>query len=502
MIAFAAQAQITRGIKGDYITENYPEVSFIWNTADPRPMDKSQFILTENDKNIDFVFENLKAGTPKQNKKSILFLWEDMLSHKHQSENTQALLYKFFSQTSFSANDKFNVAWFNRINPGEKVLHLFRSEFTTETEALARDINSYTRSKQKFDKTGHPDESDLYLAINDGIDLLKKEPADRVGVIVVVTAGLNLKVSGASTEMETVRKKAVEAGIPIYVVKYPEYMGNTPEVNTLAENTYGTTVMLKHTMVDQALYDLQAVYKNMDARLQGQDYKLTFVTSADRDGKAHPIRLSVNKVQQELREFTAPTKTFWMWVKEHLWLCIGLILLLIGLIVLIIVLAVTSSKKRKRREAENKAEVQRKLDAASQERANWERQQAAKEEQQRNKERQKVEEAEAARLLQLMQTKNMFPRLQCTVGDETTTYQVTKPITRLGRGEGNDVVLKHQTVSKYHAKIVFTGSAFEVENKSTSYTQGIIVNGQFFQKATLKSGDIIGLGEAVVTFYV
>ena len=63
-------------------------------------------------------------------------------------------------------------------------------------------------------------------------------------------------------------------------------------------------------------------------------------------------------------------------------------------------------------------------------------------------------------------------------------------------------MLPHQTVSGFHAEIRFTGAAFEIINKSQSYTQGIIVNGQFFQQCTLKSGDKIGLGEAIITFYV
>ena len=75
-------------------------------------------------------------------------------------------------------------------------------------------------------------------------------------------------------------------------------------------------------------------------------------------------------------------------------------------------------------------------------------------------------------------------------------------LTQLARYDSNDVVLPHQTVSGYHAEIRFNGVAFEVVNRSHSYKQGIIVNGQFFQQCLLKSGDKIGLGEALITFYV
>lgn len=364
-----------------------------------------------------------------------------------------------------------------------------------------QDVAGYKRSNETF--TVNPDQTDLYQAINDGIDMLKNEPADRVGVIVVITAGLNMKASGATTEMESAKKKAVEAGIPIYVVKYRELYGDVPEVNSLAKGTYGDVLYLDDQKVDRALLDLQELYKKgIDERIKGVDYKLTFKTSAERDGKPHAISMTVNKVPQNLREFTAPSRTFGQWVKEHLWLCIALVLLVIILIVVIILIIVTSSKKRKAREAENQAEVQRRIDASNQERVNLENKMAAQAEQQRNAEKAKADQAEAARLLQVMRTKNMFPRLQCNVGGETFSYQINRTVTRIGRGKDNDVVLNHQTVSSHHAEIIFSGSAFEVVNKSTSYSQGIIVNGQFFQRAVLKSGDIIGLGEAVVTFYV
>lgn len=504
LLAIFAQAQITRGLKGEYNTENYPEVSFVWNTADPNVMNKSQFVLSENDKNIDFKFATVKDNINNSYKKSVLFLWEDMKSHNRQTEKTRELLQGFFSRTAFNSNDRFNVAVFNRKDVGDNgVLKTLMSDFVQDTGRLLEEINKYRESTRLYKENEYPKQSDLYLAINEGVNLLKKEPSDRIGVIVVVTAGLNLKAAGATTEMETVRKNATDAGIPIYVVKYHELAGDTPEINMLAENTYGSVIKLTSDKVNDAVLDLQRVYNNIGARYYGQDYKITFTTSAKRDGKPHPIRLTVNKVSQPIRPFTAPERTFGLWLKENLVLFIILIVLALGLIIGIILLAVNAKRKREKREAANQAQIQSKLDAASQERANWERRQAAKEAQQKAEEQQKALLEEEVRLLQLMQTKNMFPRLQCAVSGNTFSYLINKPVTKLGRvKDGNDVALDNQTVSRHHAEIRFTGSAFEVVNKSTSYQQGVIVNGQFFQKATLKSGDIIGLGEAVITFYV
>ena len=167
-----------------------------------------------------------------------------------------------------------------------------------------------------------------------------------------------------------------------------------------------------------------------------------------------------------------------------------------------ILLIVFGAKKRKRREAENKAKMQQEIDRANQEQERWRREQERKEQERRAAEERKAQEAETNRLLQLMQTKNIYPRLRCSDSTKSFSYLINKPVTKVGRNEDNDVVLNNQTVSKYHAEIKFTGATFEIVNKSTSYKQGVVVNGQFFQKTSLKSGDVISLGEAVITFYV
>lgn len=500
VVALVGQAQITRGVKGGYNTENYPEISFIWNTADPNPMEKSQFILMENDQPVSFSFSQVNNNRSRAtNKKSILILWEDMKSHNSQTDNTRELLLRFFEETELGRNDRFNVAVFNRLNPGENVLRPLLPEFVQDNDRLLRVVADYRKSTQEFAQ--YPKQSDLYQAINEGINLLKREPADRVGVIVVVTAGLNVRAAGATTEMETVRQSANEAGIPIYVVKYP-IEGNTPEVNTLAENTYGRTIMFHRDRVDDALSDVRNMYNDLDNRCYGRDYRFTFTTSAERDGKTHPLLLTVNRSQQQLPPFTAPEMTFRLWIQEHMALFIVLVVLAIGLIVTIILLIVGSNRRRREREAANEAKIQQELAATRQEKQQWMMQQQAKEARQQAAADEQRRLEEEARMHQLMQTKNMFPRLQCSLAGKAFNYTIQQPLVKIGRASDNDLVLDHQTVSKHHAEICFTGAAFEVVNKSATYKQGIIVNGQFFQKTTLKSGDIIGLGEAVITFYL
>ena len=86
------------------------------------------------------------------------------------------------------------------------------------------------------------------------------------------------------------------------------------------------------------------------------------------------------------------------------------------------------------------------------------------------------------------------------MGTDTFTYQIDKPKTLIGREPDNDLILSDDKVSRHHAEIIFNGSSFEIIDKRS--TNKVIVNGQFVERAALKSGDIIGLGEVVLTIYI
>lgn len=497
-------AQPQRGIKGEYNTSNYPEVSFVWNSPDPVVLEKTAFTLNDESNNpIEF---QLTVLPPKDTvyKKSVLFLWEDMKSHSNQTENTRKLLVDFFKKTVFDNSTKFNIAVFNRKSDLEKsVLKTLMPNFIGNKSELISKIEGYEKSSRVFKDS--PTETDLYSAIEEGIEILKKEPSDCVGVIMVITAGRNMKASGASTEMATILDDARRAGIPIYVVKYHQIAGDSPEVNSLAEKTFGQKINLTDGIVDQTVAELQNIYENLDKNCYGLDYKFTFTTDVPRDGKQHRLYLSVDKTPRLIPPFTAPSMTFGLWVKEHIVLFIFLILSLVGFIVLAIWLIMRFAKKYKERDAENKAQLQQEIDRANQERANLAdivNIQKQKEEAKQREEAQKAREAEEKSLLQRMHVKNLYPRLQCEVAENSFTYTINQLVTRVGRNENNDVVLPHHTVSGFHAEIRFNGTSFEVFNRSQSYRQGIIVNGQFFQQCTLRNGDMIGLGEAVIMFYV
>lgn len=509
LLCLVVQAQPQRGLKGEYDVTEFPKVTFVWNSPNPEPIDATRFSLTENENLLEFIVHEISVDNSKAIKKSILVLWEDMASHNRQSEFSRTLLSRFFSEVPLCAEDCFNVAVFNRKHDCQQhVLTPLLDNFTTDGEVLADAIGEYERSSEFF--STFPMQSDLYMAVNEGIGILKKEPADRMGIIIVVTAGLNVKAAGASTEMETVRQNAIRAGIPIYVVKYP-VSGNTPEVNILAESTFG--LVSSGIDLEDALNNLKEFYNQFNRRLHGRDYKFTFTTETERDGKVHPIKLKVDKVNRPMPPYKAPGQTFGMWAKSHILLVIFLFVALIVFVFLTIFLAKKNKGERQKHEEELRMQMeqqQKESELRNRETIdNLRREQQTKELaiQREREEHARVEEEE--RLTKLMQTKNLYPRLQCQMGNESFIYSIVKPHVTLGRNDDNDVVFNsrndhfdNMTISGYHAEIFFDGTVFEVVNVSRSYTQGIVVNGQLCQRSALRSGDMIGLGEALLTFYL
>lgn len=92
------------------------------------------------------------------------------------------------------------------------------------------------------------------------------------------------------------------------------------------------------------------------------------------------------------------------------------------------------------------------------------------------------------------------PRLHCKIGNRSFDYVMNKPIVRIGRNNTNDVILDAKTVSRFHATIKHNGSEFELIDNNSS--NKVIVNGRFVERTILRNSDIIGLGEALITFYL
>ena len=468
----------------------FPKISFDWKEYSTVQRTKADFSLIENEQHIPFEMTELYNNKAK----TVLFLWEDMASHSGQYKAFKQVLTSFFS-VDIENGDKFNVLVFNRrpfnAKSGGQNWHPLSEDFLSGTEILNK-INAYQSSGVHYPKD--PISADLYASVEDALKLLNENKKDDK-MIVLLTAGLNVSLSGATKERASLEEDARKANIPIYVVYYP-YSGNThipSNIKGIAENTYGKVISVEN--VPEAADKLIDYYLNLNTR----NYRFCFITNQKRDGKQHSIMLQVENEKNEQMRFYAPNMTFKVWVKENLWLFIAMVVPTVILLGIVIWLIARKSAKRYRKITENNAEKQRQINELK-ERQEREKQEREEAERRRNEEESyKLKKEEEERLCQLMHSKNLFPRLHCQVDGEGFIYNISKIHTTIGRiGYDNDVIFAHATVSKHHAEIVFTGICFEIIDKGS--TNKVIVNGDFYQRATLKDGDIIGLGEAVIIF--
>lgn len=491
-------AQIERGMKGSYDTEFYPKVSFTLNEKNPNRLDKTDFKITEN--GVPVVINEvtpLSPNIPKRSK-NILILWEDMASHQNQYRFANKVITEFLNQVD--PNDKFNIATFNRkkdANPA--VLQPLLTGFTKDKTLLLNAVNSYRKKNERF--YPYPESSDLYLAINEGVTMLNKLPdaSNNIQVIIVITAGLSIKASGANTDILTPIAAATNADIPVYMIKY-KFRGDTPEVNMLTEKTFGERIAT--TDANLASTELKKYYDNMTTRHYGHDYKITFTSQAKRDGQPKEIKLSVASESKIVVPFQYEISILEWFKANFILFIIGVVVLVV--VVIVIIQQVAKNKNKQRRIEFEMQRIANEADykiAVAEQQAEQDRLNRMRiDEAQRNKEENEKRRVENERLANLMQTRNLYPRLQYMVGNENKSFTIQKPLTTIGRLAPNDLALGYKTVSQEHARIVFNGAGFEIINLSK--TNQILLNGKFVQSAALKSGDRIGVGEVTLNFYL
>ncbi|HMA93940.1 MAG TPA: sigma 54-interacting transcriptional regulator [Polyangiaceae bacterium] len=81
---------------------------------------------------------------------------------------------------------------------------------------------------------------------------------------------------------------------------------------------------------------------------------------------------------------------------------------------------------------------------------------------------------------------------------EPQLVAIHKPVTTLGREQGNDVYLEEADVAEHHAQIVFDGRDFQIEELDKRGE--ILINGKKKRRARLVNGDRIQLGSAQIGF--
>lgn len=484
-MATTLSAQYTGIIRDGFNVEKFPEVSFIYHSDDPDILDDGEsWTLTENGVKKQIIHERLSnddAILPL----SVLVLWEDMAYNgRGQFDFTRDVLSGFFIDEAVKSSDRFAIYSFNRRKNTSPVLRQITPGFTRDRDMLVSAIRNYQPSRELY--KDYPNRSDMYSAVREGLDILA--PESNAKAIIVFTSGYHMDNSGSDSEAQ-VLLKSQQLHIPVYIFQYYFKSGVTPASEGFAKSTYGTFKPYKDAKAAKA--GLAELYPEISKRYSGQDYLVTYSSGVRRGSTVQTVELSVGSKEIQ-GQMMPPSHNFKSWTAAHPWLTALLILLLLTLIAGTILYTVLSKKRasENRRRIEELVKIQNEGKEAAE--------QYIQENQQRI-ERQE-NEAETARLERLMVAKNMFPRLKYSLHGNTYTYEIVRPVITIGREDDNNLILPINTVSRHHAEISFNGNSFEIADRQS--TNKVIVNGQFTERATLNSGDLIGLGEIVLTFYM
>jgi hypothetical protein len=81
-------------------------------------------------------------------------------------------------------------------------------------------------------------------------------------------------------------------------------------------------------------------------------------------------------------------------------------------------------------------------------------------------------------------------------GKPLKAYRVGREDVTIGRGDSSTVKLNVASVSKEHAKIEYKLGTYIITDLQSS--NGVLVNGRVIRRSSLKDGDILQLGEAIL----
>ena len=81
-------------------------------------------------------------------------------------------------------------------------------------------------------------------------------------------------------------------------------------------------------------------------------------------------------------------------------------------------------------------------------------------------------------------------------GKPQATHAITRPCTRIGRSDGNDIVLDRPTVSSAHALLIVSGDRLTIEDLGSS--NGTYVGHRRIARADLEDGSTVTIGDCTL----
>ena len=499
---------------------DFPEISFQINDRDPDLKVKSDFILRERLdqlKVIDtFSFSHLKDSLSYSDENKCILVMIETLGHSDRSEQLGTSITAINNSLSRFINkgDKVKLVWFALRNAETKILNDINPKFTDSINEIRSYLNKFLLPDNDFTNKYV---SSITGALYEGIDLLDKFDSSLPKAIILISEERNNNPKFEQVSNEEVITSAKDKGVVINTIKYNRFKYEQFSIPTLSARTYGERFVLSQSLGNQRVNNNKKreienrviqISKNLVKRSKGNNYKFSFLTKNDiKDGKNFKVQVEVADSEQiEELSYKAPGNWVVAQFQKNLILSIVISLILIVLIT-ILVLKIFRSYKKKALARENEMLDQRKKTEHQQEeidKQNKEIDRIKNEEieRQRIKAEKKKKEAESELIKKMLQNGN-FPILKVIQGNNSKSYEVDKPVFKVGRSTSNNLTIDNQHISGNHFSISFDGNDYSLNDVGS--TNGTLVNGSLYKgdsrSINLKDGDIIEVTEITIVFY-
>tara|TARA_B110000240_G_C13483823_1_gene446497 strand:+ start:172 stop:1761 length:1590 start_codon:yes stop_codon:yes gene_type:complete len=512
-------AQIS--VTGDFDVTNFPEVSVTINNRDLATTSENSIKLIQN---IDlkkvkvdsFKLEQLvDTNDYSKSNKCVIILIEALqhIDRKEQYLTFSKSLIESFSEI-VNDGDKIQLYAFSLRTSNTKILRKINLDFTDNISVLQNSLKSYVVERGNYTK--YPS-SEIYGSILEAIDVLNDFETTLPKSILLLSEERNNLYSTQKTSDNAI-EKALRHNISINTVKYNRSNYLQHKDPTLADQTYGTSYVLKFssgdsqkvnaTKLDESAEKIKLIFSNLVKFSKGKDYKLSFISKDFlKDGKAHNTLLYVNNFSESIPlNYRHPGN--WIYKSFQQYLLISILVSLCILLLLIFLLKkLYDSYNEKIRNENERIENQEKINL---EQENKIKDQDAKFNELKIKEENKIKqqkelEVEQKRvkdeesLIKAMLSRGKFPILRYSCDDTTKTFEINHPNILVGRDKSCFIFIDNSHLSRKHFSIEFINNSYILNDNNSA--NGLLCNGIKLDKTVLKNGDTIEIANMKFIFY-
>lgn len=494
VIGCPSYAQGTLG--GNFVTEEFPQVSFIWHENNPERLDSTDFqSFSENGVHKNISVQEISVQIPENENRHVIVLWEDLAYYgANMYDFAKSVITGFLNDYEIKTNERIGIYSYNR-RPidAESYLTDITGGFVSDKDRLLSSIAGYRRNMTYY--RDFPNRADIFPAVSEAINLLQKQE-EGVKAIIVLTSGYPLDNSSSSSDVNA-RLLAEKHHVPVYFLQHGRDHGYSAKLSDFAPLTFGSFTCFadidQRKNISSAIAAMTDIFVNMSQRYHGRDYCISFTSEAKRGGDTSLLEFTINGYEYK-EQFIPPAATLGSFIKDHVILSCLIFLCLAGVVTSSVLLYSKRRREEKQRYDELKAENERVQSDA--------REAISSAEDRFNRKMEAAKKAEEdSRLYDLMRKRNLYPRLICSKDNDVTNHTISKVCTIIGRDPSSDIVLNDKRVSRKHAMISFNGTSFELAD--TGSTNGVFLNGNIVSDPVpLKDGDRINMGGVMITFYI